>query len=354
MKRLTPLFGPCLTDTPPPSLAEVKDLKDIPAAYTGMVHRQFEMKGSMYGGMRMRILEPLAYIVTFAPAVSGTNPALYMFGSNDGASIGLASPYAIALSPYRMPFYSTVTASTWNSGVVIPNATFLTQFAVNYGRYRNCGRQKLHYRPLVNVQDTANFALAISSDPAHPVIGIPASLVVAFPTLPVLDNGPSSLSFASYEPWSAEFDVDMTPKYTYCLPKYGEGSAAIYYPEADTRSTCFGSLAIQYGSSGASYGTKGILYWENEYEFWDAYPLATNPMPFTLREEEQPEKERKLPPPADDDLEVLVPPKFCATPSSAPGGSLYQPAPSAGWFGASAPVPAKRAGPDTLPPPKKT
>lgn len=353
MRKLPPLFGPWLAD-PVPGVSELKDLKDltnIPIAYTGMVHRQFEMKGSMYGGMRVRVLEPFAFLTTLAPAVSGTNPALYMFGSNDGASIGIATPYAVGLCPYRMPFYSAVTSSTWNSGFAIPNATFLTQMAVNYGRFRNCGRQKFHYRPLVNTFDTASFIMAVSSDPAHPVIGIPASLVVAFPTGPVLDNGPSSLAFTSYEPWSAEFDVDTTPKYTYLCPKYGEGSAAVYYPEADTRTTCHGSLGLQYLTPGASYGTKGILYWENEYEFWDAYPLATNPAPFTLREEELPE--RKLPP-AEDDLEVLVPPKFCATPSSVPGGSLYQPAASASWFGAPAPAPAKRAGADPLPPPKKT
>jgi hypothetical protein len=267
MRALTPLFPPFSG-----AAATLGDgLGDIPAGFTAPVQRRMQITGSMHQGLRLSLREPLA-LIGFNTYVTGSPPAgLIMQASIDGTSVQSQAPYVIGLSPFRLPMYQGAGVYALQTGMAFAQATFLEMLAICFSKYRVKRAIKLHYRPLVSTTDAANFGLAVTADGAHPVAGINgtnASGYANFPTLATLENGPTSISFASWMPWSVEWNIDNAEKYTYCLPNYTSSA----YPEADIRTTCFGSLACITGTVG-SVGTKGMLYWELEVDLLDPYPL---------------------------------------------------------------------------------
>jgi len=250
-------------------------LGDIPAGFTAPVKRRMEVTGSMHQGLRLSLREPLA-LVSVNSVASGTPAnALTMQSSVNGSTVQANAVYVVGLNPYRLPFYQGISSSTNSVGVAFAQATFLEMLAMCFGKYRVKRAMKLHYRPLVSTTDAGNFALAVTSDGAHPVAGLNSTVIGTgapnYPTVALLENGPTSISFASWMPWSVEWNIDNTEKYAYCLPNYGNTSP--FYPESDVRTTCFGSLACISGAG--TDGTKGMLYWELEIDLLDPYPLLS-------------------------------------------------------------------------------
>jgi hypothetical protein len=155
----------------------------------------------------------------------------------------------------------------------------LSNMAESFGKYRvRGGKMKLHYNPLVPTSSTQSFTLAVSADGAHPVIGVVGTTQLEYPSYISLQQGPQSISFPAWLPWSAEYDVDDSEKYTYCVPIFSTSN--VVYPEPDTRSTAFGSLACFAGTS--NVGTYGELYWEADFELWDPFPLGVPVRPYYL------------------------------------------------------------------------
>jgi hypothetical protein len=261
--------------------ADLKDsLGDIPAGFDMAVQRRLSFSGSMHEGLRVSLCEPFVYVYT---ATSLNVPgALRGTTSYDGVTSGAQYPYALALNPYRMPTYESIgTSSSWAVGMTTAVASFLQQLLSCFGRYQVLSKLKLHYKPLVPTTDTANFVLAVTADGAHPVVGVSGNAGADFPVVSELDNGMNSVSFASWMPWSVEFPVDNTSKYTYQIPAYSTSTTSLTYPESDTRSCSFGSIACLWGNSGASYGNRGLLFWEYDIDLLDPFPINAETFPLT-------------------------------------------------------------------------
>jgi hypothetical protein len=193
-----------------------------------------------------------------------------------GDNVSIRTFYVGALSPWRLPFYQYNSTTTWSSGVAFVNATFLAAVAQSFTKYQVHGDLKLHYRPLTASIATDNYILAVTADPAHPVVGLQENPTVNFPTTATLNNGPASVQFVAWAPWSASFPVDNTPKHMYCFPQFATGTSTITYQEEDLRTTCFGSicaLAAQDNSS-SLITTAGELYWEYTVDFMDPFPIT--------------------------------------------------------------------------------
>jgi hypothetical protein len=262
-----------------------------------------------------------------------------MIGSVDDTTLTSVYPYAISLNPFRNMFYANVSTTDWAAGIAFALAPFLANLSVSFGKFRVKSRLKLHYKPLVNLSDPSFFALAVSSDGAHPTVGLAGTAALNFPTLASLAAGPQTVEFAAWMPWSVEWEIDGTDKYTYQVPHATIDTVTFVWDEPDTRQCSFGSAACLAGS-GSTPGIKGMLYWDFSVDLADPYPLGTPTRPLYLStltdgaakwlEPGSRLEEKKtpgpVPSPDDDDCEVVAPPKFHATPSTVPGGSLYSPA----------------------------
>jgi hypothetical protein len=337
--RTLPALFPLHSSTTPSSLPTDLAGGEMPLAFTAPVQRKFEFSGSMHHGLTVHLCEPLCYIgIPSSP--TATQGSFFTVGSVDDTNIISVYPYTISLNPFRSMFYQFLSNTDWTVGIAFALAPFLSNLAVSFGKFRVKTRLKLHYKPLVNLSDPSFFALAVSSDGAHPTIGLVGTAAFNYPTFASLAAGPQSVEFAAWLPWSVEWDVDGTEKYMYQVPHASADTTSFVFDEPDTRQCSFGSVACLAGS-GSTTGIKGMLYWDFSVDLVDPYPLGTPTRPLYLstltggaakwlepgsRLEEKKTPEPVHSPPDDDDCEIVAPPKFHATPSTVPGGSLYSPA----------------------------
>jgi hypothetical protein len=268
----------------PPKFPPRSTADGVPAGYTTAVQRSFEITGNMHGRCRVRFCEPFGEIVT--PPNTVVQPpyaGLSMTASLNGTSTTTNDLIMqLALGSVRFPFITnsglTVGTPSYYQGMAFPNATFGSNIGVNFGKYRNTGRLRLHYRPLVSTTDNSDFIIALSADGAHPVVGLSQSQL-SVPTFTTLDNGCNSLQFVAWQPWSIEWEVDNTEKFTHRYPYYQSGGTFLTIPwyEADTRASTFaGMTVLSNGTSGSSITVvKGQLYWETEFEYSDPWPVAS-------------------------------------------------------------------------------
>jgi hypothetical protein len=144
----------------------------------------------------------------------------------------------------------------------------------------------LHYQPLCPTTDLSNFSLVVAPDGAHPLVGVAGSAYLDFPTVTTCEVGPNSVSFAGWEPWSAEFVIDNAKKFMYQVPVYG-GSTGIgtnLFSEPDTRGCSFGSMSCAFSGVSATSTTavKGVLYWELDLHLMGPVPIGIGATDFSL------------------------------------------------------------------------
>jgi len=263
-----------------PLFSALESTDGVPAGFTTGVRREFQITGDMHNQLAITFTEPLCLIAApmGAPGIAPFG-ALLADGSVNGTSTQPNTWYTLGLSPLRLPGYGTSGSGPVEfCGVAFADATFLANLALSFGKYRVTGDITLHYKPLVSTTDGYNFVLGLSCDGAHPVTGVSQNPAIPFPSQGSLDNGNSSISWASWMPWSVSFPVDNTEKYTYFVPTYTGILPPTYYPEADIRQALFGSMScLANGASGSSTVTvtKGQLYWSYRVIFSDPWPTST-------------------------------------------------------------------------------
>jgi hypothetical protein len=266
----------------PPRFSGLGDEPGVPAGYMSQVIRHFRFSGDMYRGVTISLCEPFCYIGVPAtrPMDITWDPGLSVLGSIDGSTVTEQTPWTMGLNPYRGPMYigSYGDSAAIQEGISFADSTFLANIAQSFTDFRVKGTLKLHYRPLVPTADTHNFILAVSNDGAHPIVGVSQFQSLPTPTFAKLDNGITSISFASWMPWSCEWPIDNSPKKMYQVPQYNMPEGAVMqYSEADTRMCNFGSIAcLSSDNTGSDSATlSGQLYWEYEVEFLGPYPVST-------------------------------------------------------------------------------
>jgi hypothetical protein len=279
MRRIPALFPPLASGTTDGG---------VPAGYTSRPKPYCTMLGDFSDSVRIKILEPFCYIGIGSTAYSYVPyaPAIIMNTSADGSTLGYRAATSVAFNPYRCPFYSTPGAppSTWYSGVAFPMAIFSQIFSQAFSEFQVSGRMRLHYQPLCPTSDLSNFALAVAPDGAHPLVGVSGNAYLDFPTFSTCELGPNSISFAGWEPWSAEFVIDNAKKFMYQVPNYSGGGSSTLYPEPDTRSCSFGSMSCAFSgiTAGSANIAKGLLYWELDLHLQGPVPIGANVADFNV------------------------------------------------------------------------
>jgi hypothetical protein len=259
MRRIPALF---------PSVAPGSTDGGVPAGYISRPKPYCTMMGDFSNSVRIKVLEPFCYLGIGSTTYSYPPyaPAIIMASSVDGSSVGFRAATSVALNPFRLPFYTTPGAapSTWFTGFCFPMAAFSQIFSQAFSEFQVSGRMVLHYQPICPTSDLSNFSLIVAPDGAHPLVGVTGNAYLDFPTFSTCEVGPNSITFAGWEPWSAEFVIDNAKKFMYQVPVYG-GPGTALFPEPDTRDCSFGSMSCAFsglpGSSGGSVA-KGLLYWE--------------------------------------------------------------------------------------------
>jgi hypothetical protein len=278
MRRIPALFSP---------LASGNTDGGVPAGYTSRPKPYCTMMGDFSDSVRIKVLEPFCYLgigsnsYSYAPYA----PATIMTSSVDGSSIAVRPATSVALNPFRLPFYSTPGAapSTWYTGFCFPLASFSQIFSKAFSEFQVAGRMVLHYLPLCPTTDLSNFSLIVAPDGAHPLVGVSGSAYLDFPTVTTCEVGPNSISFAGWEPWSAEFVVDNAKKFMYQVPVYGAPGTNLF-PEPDTRGCSFGSMSCASSGIAPTGATvvKGLLYWELDLHLLGPVPVGIGVTDFSL------------------------------------------------------------------------
>jgi hypothetical protein len=186
-----------------------------------------------------------------------------------------------------------------------------------------------------------------TSDPTHPIIGSLAYRGTGTISYQVLTETPTSVQFAEWNSWKLECKVPQ-PEWLYLnFPRFTPQALDITPGGiALQRETYFGTCTLldSYTNDVSDPTDRvlmphGQLWMTGEFEFSDPSPLLYTYIPPQLRTlaldaaqviqselKEESKEEKKAPTLPDiEDLDIVSPPSFKATPSRVPGGIMYSP-----------------------------